>query len=182
MQYDVATYGNAALRLKAEPVTGIDDEIRQLAGDMLEAMHRNGGLGLAAEQVGRREAVFVIDIPRDAVTEDQGAPRMKPVLEMPLVMINPRILEMKGEQTGQEGCLSFPEVFVDVTRAAEVTVSFTDLQSTQKNLTVWGLLARAVQHEADHLDGVLLVDRMSPVQKAALSGKLKRIRKKSRPQ
>jgi len=166
--------------MKAEPVVQVDDAILKLARDMLDTMYGNSGIGLAAEQVGRREAMFVVDVPTEATAAAGSPPMVEPEVEMPLVMINPRLLEMNGEQTGQEGCLSFPEIFVDVKRAEEITVSFTDLKNETRALKVRGLLARAVQHETDHLNGILLVDRMSPVQKAALSGRLKRLRKSSR--
>jgi peptide deformylase len=98
---------------------------------------------------------------------------------MPLVLINPRIVASSGTQVGQEGCLSFPDIYVQIKRAAEVTVAFTDLEGRERELHGMGLLARAIQHELDHLNAVLLVDRMSAVQKVSVAGKLKRLKKES---
>ena len=177
MGYELEIYGSPALREKAEPVAAVDDGIRQLVRDMLDVMYDRGGLGLAAEQIGRREAICVIDVPPEQDTED--GVRRNPDVAMPLALINPGITDRCGAQTGPEGCLSFPEIFVNVRRADEVTVEFLDLQGERRSLRAAGLLARAVQHELDHLDGVLLVDRMSPVQRAAVAGRLKRLRKSS---
>jgi peptide deformylase len=96
---------------------------------------------------------------------------------MPLVLVNLHVTAPEGVDTAQEGCLSFPDKFVTIKRASEVTVVFTDLESREHTLKVRGLLARTVQHEMDHLNAVLLVDRMSPVQKVAARGKLKRLMK-----
>ena len=177
MDYDIITYGNKLLRRKSTPVEEVTDDIRALAQDMLKTMYASDGLGLAAEQVGRDEAICVIDIPpmRD---EETGAPkRENPDVRMPLVLVNPRITEREGEQVGSEGCLSFPGIYVTVKRAETVTVEFLDMENELRTVRACGLLARAIQHELDHLDGVLLVDQMSPVQKVAVAGKLKKLRK-----
>ncbi len=177
VEYEVLTYGNKLLRRKASPVEEVTDDVRGLVQDMLRTMYASDGLGLAAAQVGRPEAVCVIDIPpmRD---EETGTPkRENPDVRMPLVLVNPRITERDGEQVGSEGCLSFPEIFVTVKRAQTVTVEFLDMENELRSVRAAGLLARAIQHELDHLHGVLLVDRMSAVQKVAVAGKLKRLRK-----
>ena len=174
MRYDIMTYGKTVLRRKAVPVEKVNDSIRRLAEDMLETMYFQKGLGLAAEQIGREESICVIDIPPDEAADEEN-----PEISMPLVLINPVIVEMNGEQTGQEGCLSFPEIFVSITRAQEVKVSYLVLDNKKKTIKVNGLLARTVQHEVDHLLGILLVDRMSPAQKAAVAGKLKKLKKQS---
>lgn len=96
---------------------------------------------------------------------------------MPLVLINPKIVESEGEQVGQEGCLSFPGIYINVKRFEKVSVQFLDLEGNLQMQEATGLLSRAVQHELDHLEGVLLVDRMSPVQKVANAGKLKRLKR-----
>ncbi len=177
VEYDIITYGNKLLRRKATRVEEVNDETRALAQDLLKTMYASDGLGLAAEQVGRDEAICVIDIPpmRD---EETGTPmRENPDVRMPLVLVNPRIIERDGEQVGSEGCLSFPGIFVSVKRDDTVTVSYLDMENEPRTARATGLLARAIQHELDHLDGVLLVDRMSAVQKVAVAGKLKRLRK-----
>ena len=99
---------------------------------------------------------------------------------MPLVLIDPEIVETSGEQVGQEGCLSFPGVYVNVTRFEHVTVAYTDTHGSRQKIQAAGLLSRAVQHEMDHLNGVLLVDHMSAVQKVANAGKLKRLKRESK--
>lgn len=168
------------LRKKAKRVENIDDSIRALAKEMLETMHRENGVGLAAEQVGRTESIFVIDIPADSDLDDTDK-RENPDVAMPLVMINPTITAHSDTiQTGPEGCLSFPDIFVDVDRYYEVDAEYTTPNDERKTLHAIGLLARAIQHELDHLNGILLVDRMSPVKKAVLSGKLKRLSKKTK--
>jgi len=175
VKYDVLIYGNPLLRRKAEPVDRVDEEIRQLAGDMLATMYESNGIGLAAQQIGRTEAICVIDIPADQ--EEEGGPlSANPDVPMPLVMVNPGILSVSGEQESQEGCLSFPEITVKIRRAANVTIEYTSLENGREKISATGLLARAIQHEVDHLNGVLLADRMSAVQKVAIAGKLKRLK------
>ena len=171
------TYGAAALRKPAIPVEHVDDAIRELAKGMLQTMRKNNGIGLAAEQVGRTEALCVIDVPQADPSEPGPVTGNQPPVAMPLVMANPRIVSARGEETAPEGCLSFPDIFVPLTRSAEVTVVFVNMDNREEILTATGLLARAVQHELDHLNGVLLVDRMSPVQKVAMASRLKRIKK-----
>jgi peptide deformylase len=113
-------------------------------------------------------------------SKEKDGPRDNPHVQMPLVMLNPKVTAGTGEQSNQEGCLSFPEIFVTITRPYEVTVSFTGLDNREKKETVRGLLARAVLHETDHLAGVLLVDRMSAIQKLAMATKLKRLKKETK--
>ncbi|MBN1557642.1 MAG: peptide deformylase [Lentisphaerae bacterium] len=175
MTYRILTYGEDALRRRARPVGEVDDGIREAARDMLATMYAAEGVGLAAEQVGRDEAMFVVDVP--AAPGPNGEPPENPDVPMPLVMINPEITASSGEQSSPEGCLSFPELYVQITRAMEVEAVYTDLENRRRTVRARGLLARAIQHELDHLRGVLLVDRMSAVQKVAHAGRLKRIRK-----
>lgn len=180
MDLEIRIYGSSALRAKAGQVDRVDDTVRQLAEDMLVAMRTSNGIGLAAEQVGRTEAVFVIDTSCADSDNTATGPHGNQQPEMPIVFVNPEIMSMTGEVVEQEGCLSFPEVYADIKRAEEVTVEFTDLQNRRQRLHASGLLARAVQHEVDHLNGILLVDRMSVVQKVVTAGKLKRLRKQGR--
>ncbi len=176
MTYDLTYYGNPVLRKKAAPVGDVTDEIRQLARDLLETMYARKGLGLAAEQIGRTEAICVIDVP-PIETEDHETINENPDVAMPLVLIDPEITEHRGKQNGAEGCLSFPEIYANVERAAEVVVEFTDLEGTRQTIVAKGLLSRAVQHELDHLAGILLVDRMSSVKRVAVAGRLKRLKR-----
>lgn len=175
MKYHVRIYGDPVLREKSVPVDGIDDELRQLAEDMLVTMRENNGAGLAAQQIGRTERICIIDISYEMLDVGEGCDEV----EMPMVLVNPEIVDRKGEQDGQEGCLSFPDVFIKVARSAEVSVKYKNLEGKDVVVRVSGLAARAVQHELDHLDGILLVDHMTPVQKVAVAGKLKRMKRKA---
>jgi len=180
MNLSICTYGDPILREKAVEVVEVTDEIRALAESMLQTMYRSQGVGLAAEQVGRTEAICVIDIPAESDVDD-AENRENPDVKMPLVLINPKILS-HGEdvQVGQEGCLSFPEIFVHVERWYEVDFEYTDLEGNRQTAHAKGLLSRAVQHELDHLKAVLLVDQMSQVKKVAMAGRLKRLVKRTK--
>jgi peptide deformylase len=174
MVLDIVTYGNDVLRHPAKPVGAIDDGLRALAQDMLETMYHADGVGLAAEQVGREEAICVIDV-KPEYEKDAGNAEFNRAVEMPLVMVNPRIVASEGTQRGTEGCLSFPEIHGQVTRAMQVTFEYTDLDGVRKSAVARGLLARAVQHEVEHLAGKLMIDRFTAVQKLSVAGKLKRL-------
>ena len=167
---DLVTFGDPLLRKKAKRVEQIDESIRETASQMLDCMHKEQGVGLAAEQVGLAVAMCVIELPAE---ESCGIP-------MPLILINPEIVESEGQQVGQEGCLSFPGVFVTVPRFERVKVSFEDLSGNVVTVEATGLCSRALQHELDHLAGVLLVDRMNAVQKVAQGARLKRIKRETK--
>jgi peptide deformylase len=167
MQLGLEYFGSSALRTKAHRVDEVTAEIKALASGMLACMYAEQGVGLAAEQVGRDVAMCVIDLPPE---EACGVP-------MPLILINPEVTASDGEQIGQEGCLSFPGIYINVARAESVEVAYLDREGSGKTLTATGLLSRALQHELDHLNGILLVDHMSAVQRVANSGKLKRLKK-----
>ena len=181
MKFEVATFGNPVLRVRASPVDRVTIELKRLVDDMLETMYGYNGLGLAAQQIGQTMAVCVIDVPVQLDVEGENGPRLNPGLAMPLVMINPTIVTPGRERERvDEGCLSFPGIHCSVQRVTHLTVAFTDLKGNRQTLQVHGLVARAVQHELDHLVGVLLVDRMSPVKKVSLAGQLKRLKAESR--
>ena len=135
------------LRKKTRKVENIDDKIRELVDDMIETMHSQDGVGLAAPQVGVLKRVVVIDL-----YDDKG----------PYVLINPEIIKEKGEQEVDEGCLSFPNKFAKVVRPAEITVKALDRDGKEYKLKGKGLLAQAISHELDHLEGILFVDKMVP--------------------
>ena len=177
MIYPVVTFGHEILRQKAVPVAEITDAVRQLVHDMLESMYAAKGVGLAAEQVGHTESLCVIDVPRDA--EKEACREENASIPMPLVLINPEIISMEGKQRNEEGCLSFPEIGAPITRADKVTVTYTDVNGVRHTITARGLLSRAIQHETDHLSGILLVDKMSPMQKMSVAGQLKRLQKQA---
>jgi peptide deformylase len=182
VRYTVLKYGREELRRKSVPVQAATEEIRRLARDMIETMRASNGVGLAAQQIGRDEAVCVIDT-TGAEDKDQLEPEpAPPPVPMPLALLNPRIVSSEGVQTGREGCLSFPEIYVKISRASRVTVEYTDLDGQHRSLNAEGLLARAVQHEVDHLNGILLADRMSLVQRASVSGRLKKLRREAQPE
>lgn len=174
MKLEIVTYGDEVLRRAAKPVPQVTDDIRALARDMIETMHEADGVGLAAEQIGRDEAVCVIDIPKDA-DKNKEAAKFNEGVAMPLILVNPRITAREGSQRGSEGCLSFPDIHGQVTRSMQVTVEYTDLDGQGRTLTARGLLARAIQHELDHLAGTLMVDHFSQLQKLAVNGKLRRL-------
>ena len=177
MIYQVVTFGHEILRQKAVPVTEVTEGIRQLVRDMLESMYAAKGVGLAAEQVGHTESVCVIDVPHDA--EKEACREENAAIPMPLVLINPKIIATEGKQRNEEGCLSFPDIGAPITRPDKVTVTYTDLNGAQQTVSARGLLSRAIQHEVDHLSGILLVDKMSPLQKIAVAGQLKRLQKQA---
>lgn len=156
-------YGDPVLRRKADPVPAVDAAIRELIDSMFDAMYRERGIGLAAPQVGVSQRVFVVDV------EGEGGERRK------LALVNPRMARVSGSTVAEEGCLSIPGIHADVKRHAEVT--FEALDETGAPLTVHasGLLARALQHELDHLDGVLFIDRLSAIRRKLLEPKLARI-------
>jgi len=145
----VRIYGDPVLRQKALPVTAVDETVRQLIADMRETMKAYHGVGLAANQVGVAQRVILVDVP----DEDGGRSQF--------ALINPVITSRTGSEVGEEGCLSIPGIFEDVTRAETITLQALDDQGRKLNLSAEGYLARAVQHEVDHLDGVLFVDRLS---------------------
>ncbi|MBZ0273233.1 peptide deformylase [bacterium] len=143
------------LREVCKPVEAFDDELRQLVRDMSETMYAAPGIGLAASQIGQMRRVFVIDVREDDPT---GEPRLR-------VFVNPRIVETRGEVTWEEGCLSIPEMREEVRRPAFVTVRAFDEEGSEFTLEAEGLLAVAIQHENDHLNGVLFFDHLSPLKR-----------------
>ena len=176
----VCVYGNPVLRTKSERVETVTDEVRALADRMLGIMYTAEGIGLAAEQIGRNEAIFVLDVPPHADLDEQGRPN-NPGVKMPQVFISPEIIGASEETaTADEGCLSFPGLFVPVTRPAEVVVRFLDRDGNEQALNTKGLLARAIQHELDHLNGVLLVDHMSSMDKLKHAIQLRHFKKENR--
>jgi peptide deformylase len=155
-------YPDKRLREKAQPVTVIDDEIRKLAEDMAETMYAASGCGLAATQIGVPRRLFVIDT---ATQDEPSALR---------VFINPEILHREGGTTWEEGCLSFPTVREEVKRAARVKVRALGLDGKPFELEADGLLAVAIQHENDHLDGTLMIDRMSMLKRKMVTRKMEK--------
>ncbi|HOW97743.1 MAG TPA: peptide deformylase [Kiritimatiellia bacterium] len=180
MKKTIHTYGDAVLRKKARPVEKVDDAIRALVRDMLDTMREERGVGLAAEQVGEDVAVCVIEVPPEMDRDDKGL-FFNPGATMPLALINPKIVAASRDtETAEEGCLSFPGIYAPITRPVEVTVEYLDTQGKARAQTFRKFVARAVQHEMDHLNGVLFVDHMSALKKIALAGQLKRLKRETK--
>ena len=179
----ILQYGDPILRAKGKRIEQFDDRIRELAANMIETMHAAHGVGLAAQQVGEDLQLTVLDV---SAVEDRpsmlkvGGTDVDPKTAMPLVLINPDI-ELLGEtEIGVEGCLSFPEITGDIERAQSVRVRAQNLEGDTIEFEAGGLLARAIQHEHDHLHGILFIDRMRSAAKAALSSRLRRLQKEAR--
>lgn len=177
MALKVYKYGEKVLREKSSPVLAVDDSMRVLADEMLETMHSSRGVGLAAQQVGRTERMCVIDIPADC--EEPEDELFNAPVRMPLKMWNPVVVALEGSQRDKEGCLSFPGIGGSIVRAAQVTVSYTDEDNKPQMITARGFLARALQHEIDHLDGILYIDRMTAVERLDFASKLKKLAKQN---
>jgi peptide deformylase len=183
MILSILQYGDPILRAKGKRIDEIDDRIRELAANMIETMHAAHGVGLAAQQIGEALQLTVLDISavedRPSTLRLDGKDIADPKTAMPLVLINPEI-ELQGEtEIGLEGCLSFPEITGDIERAQSVTVRAQNLEGEAIQIEASGFLARAIQHEGDHLNGILFIDRMHSAAKAALSSRLKRLQKET---
>ena len=180
MAGSICIYGNPVLRKKSEPVKEVTADIRTLADRMLGIMYAEEGIGLAAEQVGHTEALFVLDIPAAADKNEQGLPN-NPGVKMPQVFINPEIIGASEETSvAEEGCLSFPKLYIPVRRPAEVVLRYLDRDGNSQVINAKGLLARAIQHEFDHLNGVLLVDHLTPAGKLKHALLLRKFKKQSK--
>jgi peptide deformylase len=171
----IVKYGHPALRKKGARVEKITPEIRQLIEDLKDTMYDAAGVGLAAQQIGVAQQVTVIDVSvvtdRPSTLEWDG----KPVAVndyMPIVLINPEVRPTGEPVEGPEGCLSFPEIYSDIVRAKSVAVTALNESGEQIQFHCSGLLARAVQHEVDHLNGILFIDRMEPDKKRKLKPEL----------
>jgi peptide deformylase len=179
----ILQYGDPTLRAKGKRIDEIDDRIRELAANMIETMYAAHGVGLAAQQIGEALQLTVLDLSqvedRPSTLKLDGKDA-DPKTAMPLVLINPEI-ELRGEtEVGLEGCLSFPEITADIERAQSVIVRAQTLEGGTIQIEAGGFLARAIQHEHDHLDGILFIDRMRSAAKAALSSRLKRLQKETK--
>jgi peptide deformylase len=179
----ILQYGDPILRVKGKRIEDIDDRLRELASNMIETMHAAHGVGLAAQQIGEALQLTVLDI---SAVEDRPSTlkldgnETDPNSAMPLVLINPEI-ELRGEtEVGVEGCLSFPEITGDIERAQSVIVRAQTLEGETIQIEASGFLARAIQHEHDHLNGILFIDRMRSAAKVSLSSRLKRLQKETK--
>jgi peptide deformylase len=161
----IYTYNHPVLRKKARLVKRPSDELTELAGNMLETMHRANGIGLAANQIGSLQRIIVVDI-----SGTEGVDKFEP-----LVMVNPELVDNEGQWAIEEGCLSIPELRHEVQRPEKVHLRFRDLSYDQREIEAYGLLGRVILHEMDHLNGVLFIDHINALKRKLLKGRLNKI-------
>ena len=183
MILDVVKYGHPVLRQKGARIEKVTPEVKKLIADMFETMHASHGIGLAAQQIGRALQLTVIDVreakDRPSWLELNGQAADVNEL-MPLVLINPELKPGGEPATGGEGCLSFPEIFAEITRPESVDVKALNEKGKPVEFRCSGLLARAIQHETDHLNGILFIDRMSRKTKEELRPELDELQAKTK--
>lgn len=160
-------YGNDVLKKKAKFITDVTNDDIKLIQDMFETMHESNGIGLAANQVGELKQILVLDI------SDMEAGKGTE----PLAMINPEIVEEEGEWEMEEGCLSIPDVREKVKRPEKITVIYNDVDMNEIEMEADGMMARVIQHEMDHLNGILFIDHLSSTKRTLLRARLKKISK-----
>ena len=165
MVREIVKYGSRVLRGKATPVEAVDDEISSLIDDLFDSMKEADGVGLAAPQLGALKRVIVVDVSH----QEPDQP--------PIALINPRIVGQEGTVVAEEGCLSLPELFGEVERAACVEVEALDGKGSTFKFSADGYYARVLQHEVDHLNGKLFIDYISPLKRQLMRGALKRLKK-----
>jgi peptide deformylase len=174
----IVKYGHPALRQKGQRIEKITAAIEELIADMFDTMYQAAGIGLAAQQVGQPLQLTVIDVraakDRPSTLEVAGQPAEVASL-MPLVLINPVIRPFGEPATGPEGCLSFPEIYADISRPESVEVQGLDAKGAAIAFKAGGLLSRAIQHEVDHLNGILFIDRMTSKEKGELKPDLEQL-------
>ncbi len=181
MVLPIVQYGQPVLRQKGRRVEKVDEAIRTLSANMIETMYHAHGLGLAAQQVGETWRLTVIDVrplEKDRPsTLTVGGEAQDLEKWMPLTLINPEVTLLEDRDMASEGCLSFPDINGDVLRATRIRVKAELLDGRHVDLEASGMLARAIQHEVDHLNGVLFIDRMNSATRASLKGRLKRLKR-----
>ena len=174
----IIAYGSNVLKVKASPVDTEDPNLDKLITDMWETMYNANGVGLAAPQIGESLRLFVIDASPFAQDEDLAPEEVEFLKDFKWVFINPKMISETGEEWNfNEGCLSIPNIREDVSRKKEINIHFLDEQFKEQTLTLNGLAARVVQHEYDHIEGVLFTDRLSPLKRRLIKGKLSNISK-----
>lgn len=180
----ITQFGESILREKGREVETFDDDLHALAQNMVETMEDAEGVGLAAQQVGRALRLFVVDVGMlpEAELDFSLDGRRPPIdLIMPMAVVNPRLRVGGGDaQPGEEGCLSFPGIRGDVPRAPFVVLEYQDLDGAPHTLEAGGWFARVIQHEHDHVEGVLFIDRMETRQLRLLESKIKRLKRAAR--
>ncbi|MCA8973597.1 MAG: peptide deformylase [Planctomycetes bacterium] len=158
---EIRIYPDPVLRRGGKTVTTFDQDLRDLADEMMAAMYVEGGVGLAAPQVGIEQKLLVLN-PSGSKDDRSGE----------LVLLNPKITRKKGHEFEEEGCLSFPGIHADVERSVKITLTYQDLDGAEQTMAAEGWLARIIQHELDHLEGVLFTDRLTPVDKMRVRSQL----------
>jgi len=168
----IVTYNDPVLRKKTKPVSDNSEKLQKMINDMFETMYNSAGVGLAAPQIGKSIQLFVTDT--DAMTEEEDEERKYG----PLVFINPEIVNLEGEKVKfEEGCLSIPELRDEVTRPELVTITYLDEEFNKQELTASGWMSRVIQHELDHLKGILFIDHLSAFKRRLHKKKLQQIDK-----
>lgn len=163
---NIYKYGDEILKLKAKEVENLDGKIAQLVDRMIRTMHKTySAIGLAAPQVGESLRLSVIDLSMGENKDNQ------------IVLINPEILEVEGNETGDEGCLSFPGISLTVSRSARIFFKNFDINGKEIRQEIDGFLARVIQHEIDHLNGTLIIDRVSSLKRQFVKKEIKRLKK-----
>lgn len=184
MPLRIVHFNDPILRAKGEKVTAFDAELTRLANEMVETMHEAGGIGLAAQQIGRALQLCVVDLRESSEKFSWELDGARPPLDlfMPMAIANPQITVVKGtpETVFEEGCLSFPKIRGDVVRPDEIEVKFKDQNGVPHLLKCDGLFARCIQHEVDHLNGVLFIDRMEKKVRASLDDAVKALAKETK--
>jgi peptide deformylase len=184
MALRIVHYNNPVLHTKGEKVSTFDAALAQLASEMIDAMHAAGGIGLAAQQVGRPLQLCVVDLRESNAEYTWELDGAKPPVDlfMPLVLANPKITVVSGtpETVYEEGCLSFPKIRGDVARPDEIITHFQDERGVPHVLKCDGLFSRCVQHEVDHLNGVLFIDRMDKKTRQAINDEVKALAKETK--
>lgn len=167
---EVLIYPDPVLRRGGQPITVFDQALADLAGQMMEAMYEEGGVGLAAPQVGIEQKLLVLN--PSGSKDDRAGER---------VLCNPKVVRKKKWEFGEEGCLSFPGIQAEVERSVEITVAYQDLEGEEQQLKCDGWLARIVQHEIDHLEGVFFVDRLTATEKLRVKQQLLQLEQDYQP-
>jgi peptide deformylase len=162
---EVVKWPNPVLDTPADPVTEFDESLKKLVSDMFETMYAAPGVGLAAVQVGVSKRLFVMDCSGGKDPEQR------------IVMINPEVLRVEGSQNGDEGCLSFPGIFTPVERSLRAVVRAQDIKGNEFELDGMELTARCMLHETDHCDGIVFLDKMSPIKRELVKRKIKKLQK-----
>lgn len=173
---EMLIFPNPQLRKKSQPIPEVTAELRAFSEDMMETMYSFQGIGLAAPQVNRLERIIVLDIrPREnGRYTNEGMTELEKKIPLPLVLINPEIVDKKGQTTYEEGCLSVPSYFETVKRFDWIKVTALDKNGKPLEFEADGLLAICIQHEIDHLDGKLFIDRLSTIKANRIKSKIKK--------